>query len=194
MVNRESILHPDTWLNKYGDYLFSLALLKVSNRETAEDLIQETFLSAYKAKDSFRNDSSEKTWLTTILKNKITDYYRKNDVLKNVDSYISDTETSFSEHFFNSSDGHWIESALPEAWQEFADARINQNEFNKIIQYCIGKMPPKLVPVFIAKFLEDEDADKICKDFNISSSNYWVIIHRAKVLIRSCLEKNWYLA
>lgn len=194
MVNKESILQPDTWLNKYGDYLFSLALLKVSNRETAEDLIQETFLSAYKSKDSFRSDSSEKTWLTTILKNKIIDYYRKNDVLKNVDSYISDTETSFNEHFFNATDGHWREAALPEAWQEFADARINQNEFNRIVQYCIGKMPSKLVPVFIAKFLEDEDSDKICKDFNISSSNYWVIIHRAKVLIRSCLEKNWYLA
>jgi RNA polymerase sigma-70 factor (ECF subfamily) len=194
MVNKESILHPAQWLNKYGDYLYSLALLKVNNKEVAEDLIQETFLSAYKSRDSFKNNSSEKTWLTAILKNKIIDYYRKNDVLKNVDSYISDTETGFSEHFFNSSDGHWRASALPEAWQEFADARINQNEFNQIVQYCIGKMPSKLVPVFIAKFLEDEDSDKICKDFNISSSNYWVIIHRAKVLIRSCLEKNWYLA
>ncbi len=194
MINEGSILQPAEWLNRYGDYLYSVAMLKVNNKEKAEDLLQETFLSAYKAKDSFRSNSSEKTWLTTILKNKITDHYRKNDVLKNADSYIADTEASFSDHFFNPSDGHWIESALPEAWQEFADARINQNEFNKIVQYCIGKMPPKLVPVFTAKFLEDEDAEKICKDFNISSSNYWVIIHRAKVLIRSCLQKNWFLA
>jgi RNA polymerase sigma-70 factor (ECF subfamily) len=194
MINNVSILQPAEWLNRYGDYLYSVALMKVNSKETAEDLLQETFLSAFKAKDSFRSDSSEKTWLTAILKNKIIDYYRKNDVLKNVDSYISDTEASFSDHFFNQSDGHWIESALPEAWKEFADAKINQNEFHKIVQYCIAKMPSKLVPVFIAKFLDDEDSDKICKDFNITSSNYWVIIHRAKVLIRSCLEKNWYLS
>jgi len=186
-------LQPENWVKTYSDYLYSLALIKVNNKETAEDLVQETFLSAFKAKGSFKNESSEKTWLTAILKNKIIDYYRKKDVLKDVTSYISDTETNFDEHFFNKSDGHWLPEPAPLAWKELADAKVNQNEFDSIIQYCIQKMPTKLAPVFIAKFLDDSDAEIICKEFNITSSNYWVIIHRAKVLIRSCLEKNWFL-
>jgi RNA polymerase sigma-70 factor (ECF subfamily) len=188
------ILKPGDWVKTYADYLYSLALIKVSNKETAEDLVQETFLSAFKAKDSFKNGSSEKTWLTAILKNKIIDHYRKKDVLKDVTSYISDTEKGFDEHFFNEPDGHWLSESAPLAWKELADAKVNSNEFNKIIQYCIQKMPTKLVPVFVAKFLDEAESEFICKEFNITSSNYWVIIHRAKVLIRSCLEKNWFLS
>jgi RNA polymerase sigma-70 factor (ECF subfamily) len=194
MSAESAILKPGAWVNTYADYLYSLALIKVNSIETAEDLVQETFLSAFKAKDTFKNDSSEKTWLTAILKNKIVDHYRKKDVLKEVASYISDTERGFDEHFFNEYNGHWLKESGPMEWKELADAKLNRNEFNKVIQYCIQKMPSKLVPVFVAKFLEEAESEIICKEFNISSSNYWVIIHRAKVLIRSCLEKNWFLS
>ncbi len=189
----KNILRPGEWVKTYADYLYSLAFIKVNNKETAEDLVQETFLSAFKAKDNFKQGSSEKTWLTAILKNKIIDHYRKKDVLKEVDGYISATERGFDEHFFNESDGHWLVDAGPRDWNELADAKVNHHEFNKIIQYCIQKMPAKLVPVFVAKFLDEAEAEIICKEFNITSSNYWVILHRAKVLIRSCLEKNWML-
>jgi RNA polymerase sigma-70 factor (TIGR02943 family) len=189
----EQVLQPQNWLNNYGDYLYSVAFIKVNNKEVAEDLVQDTFLSAFKAREQFRSGSTEKTWLTAILKNKIIDHYRKNDVLKDVTGYLSETESGFNRHFFEDNNGHWLDNALPAAWKELPDAKINKNEFNKIIQYCISKMPPKLVPVFIARFLDDGDSETICKDYNITSSNYWVIIHRAKVLIRSCLEKNWFL-
>ncbi len=85
-------LNPEIWLSNYGDYLFSVAMLKTNNREVAEDLIQESFLSAYKSRDLFRGDSSEKTWLISILNNKIIDYYRKKDVLKNTSEYLINTE------------------------------------------------------------------------------------------------------
>ncbi len=185
-------LNPGSWVTTYADYLYSLAFIKVQNRETAEDLVQETFLSAFKAKDAFSGGSSEKTWLTAILKNKIIDHYRKKDVLKEVSSYLSDTESNFDGHFFDAADGHWLEGAGPLAWKELADAKVNRTEFNKIVQYCIQKMPTKLVPVFVAKFLDEAEPGSICKEFNITTSNYWVIIHRAKVLIRGCLEKNWF--
>ena len=193
MNDQRDKLRPAEWLKNYGDYLYSLAFLKVSSKETAEDLVQDTFISAYKAKDSFREDSSEKTWLAAILKNKIIDHYRKKDVLKDAVSYITNTESEFDSHFFNENNGHWLDSAAPASWNETADKKVNQLEFNKILQYCIQKMPPKLVPVFMAKFLDGEDSEVICKVFNISSSNYWVILHRAKVLMRTCLEKKWFL-
>ena len=186
-------LEPASWIKSYGDYLFSYALLKISDRQAAEDLVQETFVSAIKAKDTFQGESSEKTWLVTILKNKVIDYYRKKDVLKNASEYLDETEDDFSSHYFERSNSHWLRRESPRAWADSADTQINTAEFERILQMCIHKMPHKLVPVFIAKFLDDEDSQVICKVHGISPSNYWVMIHRAKVLIRGCLEKNWFL-
>jgi RNA polymerase sigma-70 factor (ECF subfamily) len=186
-------LNPTSWVASFGDYLFSYAVLKVGDRQSAEDLVQETFISAIKGKDSFKGHSSEKTWLVTILKNKITDYYRKKDVLRNATEYIAGTEDDFTDHFFDPQDGHWRNDATPGYWAESADSAIHTSEFGKVLQMCIHKMPPKLIPVFVARFIDEEDSDSICKVNGISPSNYWVMIHRAKVLMRSCLEKNWFL-
>ena len=191
MNSGDTTLQPHLWLKLYGDYLFSIAFVKLSNREVAEDIVQETFIAALKAKDSFRNNSAEKTWLTTILNNKIIDYYRKKDVLKDSTEYVTETGKSFDEHFFEDN-GHWLEHAAPQEWSN-ADKNVDRNEFYRILQYCIQKMPQKLVPVFIAKFIDEQDPEIICKEYEISSSNYWVMLHRARVLIRSCLEKNWFL-
>jgi RNA polymerase sigma-70 factor (TIGR02943 family) len=184
-------LNPDSWLKLYGDYLFSYCMLRVNHRETAEDLVQETLASAFRSRDTFRGESTEGTWLVTILKNKIIDHYRKKDVLKDAEHYLASTDSDFSKNFFDPETGHWLNEAAPRAWA--ADTGIEQSEFQEVLQECVHKMPPKLVPVFIAKFFDDEDSDTICKVHNISPSNYWVIIHRAKVLIRACLEKRWFL-
>jgi RNA polymerase sigma-70 factor (TIGR02943 family) len=191
-----NLLQPEKWVILYGDYLYSLAMIRIGNKETAQDLVQETFLSAIKAKDTFNGLSSEKTWLTAILNNKVIDFYRKRDVLKDSANYLVDTETSFYNTFFDTADenfGHWHKNTSPKAWDEGADAPMRQNEFHKVLKYCISKMPSKLVPAFVAKYIDEEDTEKICKELNLSSSNYWVMIHRAKVLIRSCLEKNWFM-
>jgi RNA polymerase sigma-70 factor (TIGR02943 family) len=187
-----STLKPASWVKSYGDYLYSYAFFKTGNRETAEDLVQEAFISAIKAKDTFHGDSSEKTWLVAILKNKIIDYYRKKDVLKNASEYITQTDDDFSKHFFERSNGHWLRNTAPKLWADSADGALNTAEFNQVLQMCVQKMPSKLIPVFLAKFIDEEDSETICKVHNISTSNYWVIIHRAKLLIRSCLETNWF--
>lgn len=187
-------LEPAQWVSRYGDYLYSLATLKVNDTATAEDLVQETFVAAIKAKDTYRGDSSEKTWLVSILNNKVIDYYRKKDVLKNTTTYLTETEESFTENFFYRQNGHWLKTAAPGDWTVYADESLNQMEFQQVIQFCIQKMPPRLIPVFIARFLDQEESDIICKVLNISTSNYWVMIHRAKILMRSCLEKNWFLS
>jgi RNA polymerase sigma-70 factor (TIGR02943 family) len=183
---------PKTWLKSHGDYLFSYCMFRVNHRETAEDLVQETLISAWRFKDSFMGESSERTWLIAILKNKIVDYYRKKEVLRDSKDYLENTDGDFSKNFFNPGDGHWVREAGPKAWNN-ADADLMQEEFSAVMRSCVEKMPPRLVPVFIARFFDEEDSDTICKVHNISSSNYWVIIHRAKVLIRACLEKHWFL-
>lgn len=188
-------LQPSEWLRLYGDYLFSIAMVKLSNRELAEDIVQETFLSAIRAAAGFKGDSSEKTWLTTILNNKIIDQYRKKATSKEITDYVVSTEASFTQHFFETGPGvtpHWLDDTAPQSWDAAADKQLNEKEFQNILLACIHKMPEKLASVFVAKYLDDILTENICKDFSLTSSNYWVIIHRAKVLVRSCLEKNWF--
>lgn len=182
-----------TWVKSYGDYLFSYCLFRVRHRETAEDLVQETFLAAFAARANFTGSSSVKTWLVAILKNKIIDHYRKKDVLKDAGDYLADSESDFSRNFFDESNGHWLREGAPQPWSKAADAEVHQEEFLRVLGACIDKMPSKLAPVFVSKFIDDEDSETICKVYGLSPSNYWVILHRAKVLIRSCLEKNWFL-
>ncbi|HWA34359.1 MAG TPA: sigma-70 family RNA polymerase sigma factor [Cyclobacteriaceae bacterium] len=186
-------LQPETWIQSHGDHLYSYCVLRVENSHVAEDLIQETFLSAWKAKDTFRGGSSERTWLISILKNKIIDHYRQRQPRAESLSGTEEAETMLYGKFFAPSDGHWLREAAPGSWPESADTGITRSEFAGVLQKCIARMPAALVPVFVAKYLDDEDSETICKVHGISSSNYWVIIHRAKLLIRACLEKNWFL-
>jgi RNA polymerase sigma-70 factor (TIGR02943 family) len=185
---------PNTWIDKYGDYLFSLAFLKVRNRETAEDLVQDTFVSAIKALHKFKGESSEKTWLVAILNNKIIDHVRKKDVLKNVDSYLSETDAAFHEAFFETHPGrygHWLSRKAPAALER-ADQLLEDEMFSSVLPECLSRLPVKLSLVFTARFLDEKESEIICKDFNITPSNYWVIVHRAKVLVRACLEEKWF--
>ncbi|MGB3948332.1 MAG: sigma-70 family RNA polymerase sigma factor [Bacteroidia bacterium] len=187
--------NPQNWVKNYGDYLFSIAIVKVNNRQLAEDIVQDTFLAAVNSISSFKGESSEKTWLTAILNNKIIDHYRKKDVLKNTESYLAETEQSFNDCFFDSSNeslGHWLSKSTPSAWISTTDDPITTTEFYRVLYDCIQKMPSKLIPVFMSKFLDEKKTEDICKDYEISSSNYWVIIHRSKLLMRTCLEKNWF--
>jgi RNA polymerase sigma-70 factor (TIGR02943 family) len=187
--------NPKEWVSSYGDYLYHIAMIRVNNTETARDLVQDTFLSAIKAIDSFKGTSSEKTWLTSILKNKIIDHYRKKSILKDTSQYLDQTEEGFYEHFFQAdetSSNHWTSGSMPAIWKSEADQNLTDGEFYRVLEACIQKMPPKFIPVFTAKFMDEDDAEKICKDHQITPSNYWVIIHRAKLLMRSCIEKHWF--
>lgn len=189
------MLNPKDWVTNYGDYLYSIAYYKTNSKEAAEDLVQDTFFSALRAIDTFKQNSSEKTWLIAILKNKIIDYYRRRDVLKDTNTYLLETEDSFNDSFFQAdqySTAHWKETAMPRPWIIDADTNMQTKEFMKVMENCIEKMPLKLRPIFVMKYINEEDSEKICKDYGISSSNYWTIIHRAKLLIRNCLEKAWF--
>lgn len=192
MKKEDSGLVPEQWIDTFADFLYGFTIVRVSSKEDAEDIVQETFLAAYKNVGNFENRSSVKTWLTSILKNKIIDYYRKkSNNNQSYDDYLDETEESFENAFFNQNNyGRWKQDINKNYISESTDHYILSKEFYKIMDLCLQKLPPKLKPVFVAKYMMDEDAEKICKDFNISSSNYWVLLFRAKTLLRICLEKN----
>lgn len=196
MQQNSKELSPDEWVTRYADYLLNIAIYKVNDVSIAKDLVQDTFLSALKGKEGFKGLSSEKTWLCSILNNKIADYYRKNKESHSVEEYLSATGSGFYDLFFDQSEkmtGHMHRTMMASDWGYNADRGIDEKEFSGILSDCISRIPPKISGIFLSKYFEEKKAEEICNEFNITSSNYWVIIHRAKLLLRQCLEKNWFL-
>lgn len=190
---KEHTLNPGKWVEQYGDYLFSYALGRVNDPGKAEDLVQETFLSALKAQDGFRGGSTERTWLISILKRKIIDSYRKKYSSKE-STFGSFEETVFDGDFYRSEEpfkGHWLEGRGPNSNSVLPESGLEQEELMKFINLCIENLPPQLAAVFIMRMIDEEDSDTICKELGITTSNLWVMLHRARLKMRACLEKSW---
>jgi len=190
-----NLLQPEKWIERYADSLLGFAYARINRQEVAEDLVQDTFFSALKAQDTFRQDSSEKTWLISILKRKIIDYYRKKSTQSELNVLDKDSKDGFMSHFFEaegSHDGHWTDAAAPKTWGGDFDTGVESEEFYNILQGCLGKLPEKWAAVFTLKNLDDLKSEEICKELGIAPSNYWVIMHRAKLQLRECMEMNWF--
>jgi RNA polymerase sigma-70 factor (TIGR02943 family) len=181
------MLEPKKWVERYGDPLFSFAYLRLKNRTLAEDIVQETFMAALAAAPHFRGECQEKTWLFSILHYKILDCFKnakKNNFLELNDQFSS---YYFDEKNFN----HWLADKKPKRWQMDHDA-TEKKEFYVILNACLNKLPDLMSHIFIAKYLKEESPDIIQQKFEVSASNYWVLLHRAKLGLRACLEKFWF--
>lgn len=185
---------PEKWIDEYGDVLYSYAILRVNNPTNAEDLVQDTFLSALKGIDSFEGRSTIKTWLVSILKRKIIDHYRKKSTSheKLTADLTSDYNSKISP-FEKEGDitGGWKQDRMPQNWSSNTDEKIESEEFHKTLLKCLSFMPPKWAACFSMKIIEEDENDEICKNLEISTSNLWVILHRARLQLRECMEKNW---
>jgi len=186
---RKETTKPSNWIEKYADSLFGYAVSRVSDRETAKDLVQETFLSALQNLTSFRGDSSERTWLFSIIKNNIVDHYRKSAADKTVSFSNIDSSSDLDSYFAD--DGEWKESAAPINWSDSGRDDFRSKEFQEALQKCLAKLTSQCRAVFSLKHFDELESDEICKELAISPSNYWVIMHRAKLVLRRCIEKNW---
>ncbi len=186
-MHQDKSLEPEAWVKNHADYLYAFAVRRISDSETCKDLIQDTFISGLKNRGSFQGKSSERTWLVAILKNKIIDYHRKNAGNKTISHSINELNP---DNFFEDN-GHWKPEYSPrEIAYDEADS-IENKEFGEMLKLCMGKMPYLWLSVFTMKHLDDEDSENICKELNLSPSNFWVIMHRAKLSLRACVEKNW---
>ena len=183
----KTVLNPGQWVDDHGDYLYNYAWVRVQSKETTEDLVQETFISAWKARDAFRGESSELTWLLSILKRKVIDYYRKKSTRKEF------SEAHFSKPFQDAegAEGHWIMERAPKDWEKATHAPTRQEEFQQIMAFCLSLLPEKWRAVFVLKVMEEINSDDVCKEIGCTSSNLWVILHRARLKMRECIEKKW---
>lgn len=179
---------PRQWVNRYADYLYRYAITRINEQEIARDLVQETFLAALEKIHRFEGKSAEKTWLTAILKHKIIDVYRKKSSGLNGGVQPALQE---QEDFFNEDDGHWTTAHSPQEFIHEQEDPLQSKEFNKILQQCMDKLPGLWNAVFRMKHMDDESTELICTELKVTPSNFWVIIHRTKLSLRACLQKNW---
>lgn len=178
----------EQWLELYGDSLFKFALARVRNVQMAEDLVQETFVAAIKARDSFEQRSQVKTWLTGILKHKIIDHLRRSAREQNYE----DADTLFDELRQESFDasGHW---QIDVAQWSNPDQALEREEFWAVMNRCLDELPEKMREIFLLREMEGLSAEEICKALQVSSTNnVWVILSRLRMKLRQCLELRWF--
>ncbi|MFC1585169.1 sigma-70 family RNA polymerase sigma factor [Fibrobacterota bacterium] len=175
----------DTWVDKYGDYLFRYACVRVNDKSTVEDLIQDTFVSALKSRSSFKGKSSEKTWLVSILKHKIFDYYRHKKITTEKELTIS----SDIEEFFDKK-GRWQKPLMN--WGKNPEKHLEDKRFKEVLQQCIGKLKEIQRQVFTFREIDGLSTVEICKIFKITQTNLSVMLYRARHSLRRCLTLNWF--
>lgn len=184
LTNRD----PAVWVDLHGDAMYRFAILRVKDPSVAEDLIQDTFLSAIKAVDNFRGGSSVRTWLIGILKRKIIDYYRKSTKeipASDLTVWEEDDDTVYFDH-----DGHWKRSL--QEWSETPEELVVNQEFWKTFRSCLSGLPDSHRRAFTLREVDGVDSEEICKILSITSSNLWVMLHRARSKLRKCLDATWF--
>ncbi len=178
-------------LPDYRPALLRYALLQLRDVAVAEDLVQNTLVAALQALDSFRGESSPSTWLIGILKRQIIDHYRRasREAPLPVSGSGNDAEgdADLLDRLFDKS-GHW--STRPEAWSDPEDSR-HQEEFLAVLEACLKGLAGQSGRVFAMREIMELEPDDICKDLGLTRSNYWVLMHRARLRLRQCVERGW---
>jgi RNA polymerase sigma-70 factor (ECF subfamily) len=177
-------------VNAQRTYLLRVAQLQLRERDQAEDVVQETLLAALEAQDKFAGKSSVKTWLTGILKHKIIVAIRKKSRKPAISTLNEEADIDDLDVFFNENDrDHW--ATKPAEWRN-PERDLEQKQFLDMMDFCLEKLPPNTARVFMLREVMELEADEICKELKITATNLWVILYRARMLLRKCLEQNWF--
>jgi len=181
---------PTEWLEAHGTYLFRYAMRHLRDTASAEDVVQETLLAAFQARDGFSGNATQRTWLTGILKHKIADSIRKRSREKPFEDDTQDGHGDRDEltaYLFDKR-GDWI---VPQrAWGD-PDAMLEQNRFWEVFTRCFDGLSPKLSTAFSLREFSGLSIEELCATLNISSSNCSVILYRARLTLKACLDKHW---
>jgi RNA polymerase sigma-70 factor (ECF subfamily) len=177
-------LDAHTWLSEHGDYLFRVARRQLHSNELAEDAVQETLLAALSAQARYAGDASPRTWLTGILKHKIVDLIRRQ--VREVE-IPRDAEGEVAVDSLFKADGHWAEPVRP--WgNPHTEAELSQ--LRRVLDECADRLKPTMAQVFSLREVAGMETEEICKALGITPTNCWVLLHRARLFMRQCLELN----
>jgi len=168
-------------------YLVKFASLQLRPREAAEDAVQETLLAALGAEASFAGRADLRTWLTGILKHKIVDAIRRSSRERPLEAEDEDG-TDGLDALFNER-GHWVEH--PEPWAN-PDGALHEKQFLAALQACLSRLPERTGRVFLLREHMGLETGEICKELGLSATHCWVLLYRARMALRECLEKTWF--
>jgi RNA polymerase sigma-70 factor (ECF subfamily) len=192
MINEQldspSPLHdPAAWVDRHGDSLFRYALSRLGNRAVAEDLVQETFLAALRARKNFSGKSAERTWFAAILKHKIVDHLRRQVREQAVNSINSSGE--MGEYLFDKNGGWQVK---PVNWSTNPSESLEKKEFWQVFRHCLESLPQRLRAVFSLREMDELPTHEVCEALKVTPGNLGVLLYRARMSLRRCLEINWF--
>jgi RNA polymerase sigma-70 factor (ECF subfamily) len=176
---------PERWVDDHGDYLFRYARARLGSVELAEDLVQETLLAALQSVDRFAGQSTERTWLTRILKNKLVDRLRRGGRVQAASDLGDDSDWVDSLY---DRGGHW--KTPPGRWGTDPVAVLQHREFWSAFERCLMNLPDRLRSVLSQRLLDQVPAPKVCEDLGISANNLWTLLHRARLRLWHCLDRD----
>lgn len=179
----EPRVDPAGWVAAHGDALFRFAMLRLRDRDAAEEAVQECFVAALCGLRGFRGGSSERTWLIGILKRKIVDRNRGRGREGN-------TVSGSGGHVFFDERGLWMRG--PRRWKRDPAAAMQQRDFARVLYGCLEALPEPCADAFLLRELEHVDASEVCAILEISRANLWQRLHRARLALQRCLELKWF--
>jgi RNA polymerase sigma-70 factor (ECF subfamily) len=176
-------------LEAHRRYLLRVARLELRDADLAEDVVQETLVAALAGRSGFSGRSSVRTWLTGILRHKIVDAIRQRQRQpRSLASLDEEADIDDFDAMFRA-DGHW--EAPPADWGDPEQA-LSRQEFMDVLELCLEKLPPNTARVFVMREVLELTTDEICKELTITANNLWVILYRARMALRLCVEQNWF--
>jgi len=178
-------LHPDAWVDTYGDYLFRYAVSRLRDGEAAEEAVQDAFVAALRHVDQFTGRGSERAWLLGILKRKIIDLIRT----RNRMSSLSDEDANDPSEFLFDRQGSWQQNRSSAGSQPLDS--LEREEFWRILRECLDTLSQRQADVFVLREMDDHKTEEICKELEITASNLWVLLYRARLQLSSCMKSRW---
>ena len=170
--------------------MLRFARLQLSDAGLAEDMVQEALATAFKSQAQFESRSTVSTWIFSILRNKILDLLRQGWHKRRIE-FDAEVETDEDFDALFRPNGHWNAQERPNAWADPQQQMENQ-QFWVVFEACVARLSPATAQVFTLREVMGLEVDEICKEIGITASNCWVILHRARMALRLCLEQRWF--
>ncbi len=165
-----------------------IARLQLRNDSWAEDVVSETMLAALEGAASFAGNSQVKTWVVGILKHKIVDQLRRGGREVSVEAQMEAAGVESLDELYHAS-GHKLDP--PREWGN-PESALSQSQFFEVLQACVERLPANMGRIFMMREWLEYETDQICKELDITSTNCFVMLHRARMRLRECLEMDWF--
>lgn len=169
--------------------LFKLAMVQLQDAASADDVVQETILAALLGRAGFRQQASLKTWLISILRFKVLDTLRsrRRYVLAPASEAGDDYDVAVFDALFDGS-GCWIDSK--DAWAD-PQSTAERSAFFNVLEACLARLPERTSRAFMMREWLEMEPNEIQSLLNVSPSNLRILLYRARMQLRLCMDMNW---